>query len=138
METKCGSCQVCRASLPLDDAECAACGHGQWFRLQDAGGAVILTLTSRMRPERAAIDRIGGFVIDNRTSPHIIVNLALVRFVSSTFVNRHAVLLKKVNAAQGKLTLCGVSPAIRDVLRLMNLERLFELAGSNGSEAVAV
>jgi anti-anti-sigma factor len=91
-----------------------------------------------MQPEKAAIDRVGSFVIDARTSPHIIVNLALVRFVSSTFVNRFAVLLKRVNAAQGKLTLCGVSPAVRDVFRLMNLEPLLDSASTNGSEAVAV
>jgi anti-anti-sigma factor len=88
-----------------------------------------------MDPEWADIDRVGRFVIDAKTSPHIIVNLAHVRFVSSTFVNRFLVLLQMVNAAQGKLTLCGVSPAIRDVFRLMNLEPLFDFGGS---EAVAV
>jgi anti-anti-sigma factor len=88
-----------------------------------------------MSPERADIDRVGRFVIDARTSPHIIVNLAHVRFVSSTFVNRFLSLLKTVNAAQGKLTLCGVNPAVRDVFRLMNLEPLFDFGSS---EAVAV
>jgi anti-anti-sigma factor len=103
--------------------------------LQDIDGAVILTLMPGMRPERDAIDRIGGLVVEAKTSPHIIVNLAHVRFVSSTFINRFLSLLQTVNAAQGKLTLCGVSPAIRDVFRLMNLEPLFDFGSS---EAVAV
>jgi anti-anti-sigma factor len=103
--------------------------------LQKIDGAVILTVMPAMRPERDAIDRVGNFVVEAMTSPHIVVNLAHVRFVSSTFVNRFLSLLRTVNAAQGKLTLCGVSPAIRDVFRLMNLETMFDFGGS---EAVAV
>jgi anti-anti-sigma factor len=106
--------------------------------LQDIDGAVILTVMPGMRPERDAIDRVGSFVVEAKTSPHIIVNLAHVRFVSSTFVNRLVSLLKTVNAAKGKLTLCGVSPAIRDVFRLMNLEPLFNFASNNASETVAL
>jgi anti-anti-sigma factor len=135
MENICSVCPVCSSSLPFHDVPCSDCGHGQWFRLQDIDSAVILTVMPGMRPERDAIDRVGGLVVEAKTSPHIIVNLAHVRFVSSTFVNRFLSLLKTVNAAQGKLTLCGVSPAIRDVFRLMNLEPLFDFGGS---EAVAV
>jgi anti-anti-sigma factor len=103
--------------------------------LQEIHGAVILTVMPTMRPDRDAIDRIGNFVIEANTSPHIIVNLAHVRFVSGTFVDRFLSLLQTVNAAQGKLTLCGVSPAVRDVFRLINSEPLFDVGGS---EAVAV
>jgi anti-anti-sigma factor len=138
MESTRSVCPVCAASSHSDDVPCSDCGHGEWFRFQDIDGAVILTVLPGMSPERADIDRVGRFVIDAKTSPHIIVNLAHVRFVSSTFVNRFLSLLKTVNAAEGKLTLCGVSPAIRDVFRLMNLEPLFGLASSNDSEAVAV
>ncbi|MBC8872250.1 MAG: STAS domain-containing protein [Planctomycetes bacterium] len=135
MESTRSVCPVCRASSHIDDVYCSDCGHGQWFRLQDIDGAVILTVLPGMSPERDAIDRIGGLVVEAKTSPHIIVNLAHVRFVSSTFVNRFLSLLKTVNASQGKLTLCSVGPAIRDVFRLMNLEPLFDFGGS---EAVAL
>ena len=36
-----------------------------------------------MRPEQDAIDRIGSLVAEAKTSPHIIVNLTHVRFVTA-------------------------------------------------------
>ena len=56
------------------------------------------------------------------------VLFSLIEWVSSTFANEMVRLLESVEAANGKLTLCGAWPRVREVFRVTALEPLFDFA----------
>jgi anti-anti-sigma factor len=128
-------CTVCGHALfvdPLEASEkpsCSHCGHLQWFHTQDLDDAVIINLMRDMKLEKAEIERVGEFLVRSRPAPSIIVNFHNVEFVSSTFLNRLILLRKTVEAADGKLTLCGLNPVIQEIFEACRLHTLFEISG---------
>jgi anti-anti-sigma factor len=127
-------CPVCGKNVNLEpstpgvDSPCDHCGHLQWFRIQELDDAVILNLLPGMDPERVHVQPVGRRLARLQSPPHIIVNLSLVEWISSTFANEMVRLLEIINAANGKLTLCGVQPFVREVFRVSVLESLFDFA----------
>jgi anti-anti-sigma factor len=89
---------------------------------------VIVKMLPGMNPERTNMQRVGEILARSRLAPKIIVNLSLAERISSTFVNGLLRLLKLVQAADGRLILCGVQPLFREIFQITNLEALFDFA----------
>jgi len=128
-------CTVCGHDLfadPLEaseNASCSNCGHLDWFHTQVLDDAVIINLMHDMKLETAEIERVGEFLVRSREVPSIIVNFHNVDFVSSTFLNRLILLRKSVQAADGKLTLCGLNPVMQEIFEACRLNTLFDMSG---------
>jgi anti-sigma B factor antagonist len=58
----------------------------------------------------------------------LIVDLANVEMVSSAMLGKLILLQRRIDSSGGRLCLCGLRPALQDVLRTTNLERLFRVA----------
>jgi len=70
--------------------------------------------------ESAALGRCVNELLPH--SPYVVLNLADVDFIDSSGVGVLVRLFLRVNAAGGLLTLCTVSPKIREVLRVTRLD----------------
>jgi len=89
---------------------------------------VIVNVLPRMNPERTNMQRVGEMLVRSRSAPRIIVDLSLAERISSTFLNELLRLLKIVQAADGRLILCGVQPLFRDIFKITSLQGLFEFS----------
>ena len=128
--TRCPVCGHKVAADPLEasgEAPCASCGHLSWFRMQDIDDAIMLNLMADMNLERAEIERVGKFLVQYHTSPHILLNFHAIEFISSTFLNGLIALQRTVQSAQGTLKLRGLNPVIREIFAINKLEGLFDL-----------
>jgi anti-anti-sigma regulatory factor len=58
----------------------------------------------------------------------VIVDFTVVRTATSRFFGCLFSLHRKLREANGRLILCEMSPAVREVLRIMKLDTIFEIA----------
>jgi anti-anti-sigma factor len=110
------------------DSRCLHCGHLEWFRKQEINDFLILNLLPGMNPEHADLERVGELLATSHGARHVVINFANVEFVSSTFLGRLLAMQKKLNAAEGKLVLCGLNEVVREVFQITRLEGLFDFA----------
>ena len=71
-------------------------------------------------------------LVEDNKRHHLIVNLSAVQSTLTEFLGKLVGLLKRINAAKGKLALCGISPKTNsivheafDVCGFMNLFRIY-------------
>ena len=132
-------CSVCGREVFPDafqtpgDAPCSHCGHLSWFHKQETGDCIILNLIADLDLENADLDRVAGLVIQSAPAAHIVLNMSNVEFVSSTFLGRLLAMQKRVDAAQGKLVLCGMNPVVREIFQVTKLETFFHFSDDEAS-----
>jgi anti-sigma B factor antagonist len=97
----------------------------QHVRLETIDGVTVATWTdSKITHEaRDALYDLSG-------NAKLLLDLGNVRFLSSNALAILVSLRKKVEAAGGRLRLCGLDPDLVDLFRITNLDRLFEVFGS--------
>jgi anti-anti-sigma factor len=66
-------------------------------------------------------------LVDSRREPKILLNLSNAHFMSSAMLAHLVKLLKKVQAAKGRLRLCGLRPVIMDAFRVSGFDKIFEI-----------
>jgi anti-anti-sigma factor len=57
----------------------------------------------------------------------LVVNLAGVSYLSSDVLGVLASVQREVDPARGRITLCGLDPLLRDMLRITRLDRVFDV-----------
>ncbi|MGE3820064.1 MAG: STAS domain-containing protein [Isosphaeraceae bacterium] len=72
-------------------------------------------------------------LIEGKEEPKLILSFDGVRFVSSSMIAQVVRLHKAVAKAKGKLRLCGLLPAVRDVLHASHLDRLLDVHDDEAS-----
>jgi anti-anti-sigma factor len=88
---------------------------------------VVINVSSKLDLEASDIRRVGELVLHRHPAATIIVNLALVEYIGSTFLDRLVLLKKRVQAARGRLILCGFNSVIQEVFRITRLDGFFEI-----------
>lgn len=66
----------------------------------------------------------------------LLLDFSRVGFLSSAALGKLIMLYKKVAVRQGVLKLCGITPEIRELFAMMNLDRIFTIC-STESDALA-
>ena len=66
-------------------------------------------------------------LIEWKEAPKLILSFDGVRFVSSSMIAQVVRLHKEVAKKKGRLRLCGLTPAVRDVLHASHLDRLLDI-----------
>lgn len=98
----------------------------------ESAGARVLQLSGRLDTntstalDRHCAERVG---LDARVA----VDLAGVDYVSSAGLRVFLMLAKKLQKGGGKLVLCGLAPAVREVFDIAGFSRILDLA--DGREA---
>jgi anti-anti-sigma factor len=57
----------------------------------------------------------------------LVLNFAGVHYMSCAFLGKLVGLRMRVKRIDGKLVLCGLEPALQDILRICHLERVFNI-----------
>ena len=128
-----GRCPVCGNQIGalLDryngDTPCSECGHLSWFRIQEFGNTVIINVLPSLDLEYSDLARVLAFLIRRRTGMRVVVNLSLVQYIGSTFLDRLIVSKKNIAAANGRFILCGCNPVVEEILRVTKLDQFFDI-----------
>jgi anti-anti-sigma factor len=94
------------------------------------GVAVVTFLDTVAMFEADKVERVGRELVDlaeSRKEPRIVLNLANAHFISSAMLAHLVKLLRKVQAAKGRVRLCGLRPVIMDAFKVSTFDRIFEI-----------
>jgi anti-anti-sigma factor len=112
------------------EAACSKCGHVLWFHVRTADGVTIIDAISGKVAINQEIDKVSGVLIREGHAPRVILNLADIQFVSSSFIAGLVALHKRIRNAEGKMVVCELSPVVRETLKGAKLDRLLNIADS--------
>jgi anti-sigma B factor antagonist len=94
------------------------------------GVAIVNFLESISMFEGDKVEAVGKELIDlaeSRKEPRILLNLCNAHFMSSAMLAHLVKLLRKVQAAKGRVRLCGLRPVIMDAFKVSQFDRIFEI-----------
>lgn len=126
-------CAVCGADLVTDtlppqrDRPCPCCGHLSWFRKRVVDDIVVLDVLSARGIGGEQMECASQSLVNCGGLPHIVLNLAELKFASSSFIAGLVALHKKIRAAGGKLVLCELRPVMQEILNGARLNKLFDI-----------
>jgi anti-sigma B factor antagonist len=85
-------------------------------------GAEILFAESAVQ---AASEQLHRLIGEGQT--RLLVNLAGVEYLSCAMLGVLATLQKKIGPVHGRIQLCGLNPLLRDIVRIVGLDRVFDI-----------
>jgi anti-anti-sigma factor len=94
------------------------------------GVAVVNFLETVSMFEGDKVEAVGKELVDlaeSRKEPRILLNLANAHFMSSAMLAHLVKLHRKVQAAKGRIRLCGLRPVIMDAFKVSHFDRIFEI-----------
>ena len=94
------------------------------------GVAVVTFLDTVSMFEADRVEAVGKELVDlaeSRKEPRILLNLANAHFMSSAMLAHLVKLHRKVQAAKGRVRLCGLRPVILDAFKVSQFDRIFEI-----------
>jgi anti-sigma B factor antagonist len=94
------------------------------------GVAIVNFLETVSMFEGDKVEAVGKELSDlaeSRKEPRILLNLSNAHFMSSAMLAHLVKLLRKVQAAKGRIRLCGLRPVIMDAFKVSHFDRIFEI-----------
>jgi anti-anti-sigma factor len=82
--------------------------------------------------EEGAVHAVGQELrrlIEDEGLTRLVVNFAGVRYLSTEVLAILASLQRKVDPVRGSIVLCGLDPLLRDMVRIVHLDRVFDICG---------
>lgn len=76
------------------------------------------------------VEAVGKELLDlaeSRKEPRILLNLSNAHFISSAMLAHLVKLHRKIQAAKGRIRLCGLRPVIMDAFKVSHFDRIFEI-----------
>ncbi len=108
-------------------------GSDDFIQLASEDGVVIASMTrGAFRDENGVLDALEklGQVMDNRLDVRMVLDLAVVEYMSSAGLGRLVACLKKARSSGGDLVLVNLRSEIYELLDLMKLTQIFTLRDS--------
>lgn len=97
--------------------------------LENVDGVWIVRFRERKIYDERMVREVGDQVFaalpGDRSPIRLIVDFTGVEVISSSFLGKLILLLRRVDASNGKLRLCEMNPVVAGVFRTSNLDRLF-------------
>lgn len=105
-------------------------GTTHWLEREDFDEVTVVRLkTPRILDDdmtRAIFDPIYSLVSDMGRN-NLVLNLAAVEYLPSTALGKLVMLNRKVQAGNGRLALCQLSPTVAEILESTHLNELFNI-----------
>ena len=104
--------------------------HPWWLDIEQFDETLVVRFTQRglLNEETGyALGKFLGNLVEDQGGQHLVVNFGHVDFISSMIIGRLLALNKQLAARQGRLTLCGVAPYLRDLFELVRLPMLIPI-----------
>jgi anti-anti-sigma factor len=118
------------------DAACPKCSHVLWFSIRSEAGIIFADVISGKIATNQDIVRVSQAFLSRSNPPRVVLNLAGVQLVSSSFIAGLIALNRRMRDAQGRLILCELTPVVRETLAGAKLDRILNIADTE-SDAVA-
>jgi anti-sigma B factor antagonist len=104
-----------------------------WYRIQEFGNTVVVNVLPSLDLERSDIVQVVDSIIRRRPEAHVVVNLSLVQYIGSTFLDRLIISKRRLAASNGRLILCGFNPVVEEIFRVTRLDGFFEIADQDAA-----
>jgi anti-anti-sigma factor len=100
----------------------------------------VLVVVARGRLDGAASPAFGARLekLAEKPEPRLLVDFTGVDFVSSAGLRAVLTVLKRVKAANGRLALCSVQPAVREVFDITGFASMLDMHASRAEAMVAL
>lgn len=127
-------CPVCGTALTLEPplspaiASCPKCRYPLWCCKRTIDDIVILRVLAGRTPDCSDIDTLVCALTRSGGVLRVVVDLCDQSSIRSEFVGMMIALHKEMQAAKGRLVLCGLHPIVREALHTAWLDRFFEIA----------
>src|SRR3954452_10033091 len=79
------------------------------------------------RTVRDVSEQLGAILPNDGTPIRLVLDFSDVALISSSLLSKLILLQRRIDASQGKLRLCEMSPVLQQVFRTSNLDRLFHI-----------
>ena len=99
--------------------------------LEDEDGVPVARILDRQVLDDRVVREVGDqlFAAVPASGPFgLIVDFSAVGNISSACIGRVVMLQRRADLVKGRLRLCGMSPAVRDVFKVTNLDRVVTIA----------
>ena len=108
------------------------------FAQEQAGDVVIAKLTGRLDSSAAQPAEESFVQVLAGGTPHLVIDLSNLEYISSAGLRVLLVVAKKVQQAQGKLVLFGLVPNVREVFSISGFDKIFSIRDDAASAVAAV
>ncbi len=102
--------------------------------------AVVSFATSRIL-DQSNVQQLGeelDSLVDEHKLEKIVINFRSVTYMSSAVMGKLVSLLKKVQAAGGKLALCAIEDSIYEIFEIMRFDRMFNIYKTEDEAVIAL
>ncbi len=100
------------------------------IRLEEEDGIPVARILDRQVLDDRIVREVSDQLVSSvpASGPFaLIVDFSAVGNVSSAFIGRLVMLQRKADLSKGRLRLCGMSPAVREVFKVTNLDRVLTI-----------
>jgi len=108
------------------------------FAQEQAGDVLIVRLTGRLDSSAApsAEQTFAGVLAVG--TPHLAIDLSHLDYISSAGLRVLLIVAKKVQQAQGKVALCGLTPNVREIFAISGFDAIFTIQPDAAAAVAAV
>jgi len=100
------------------------------LRLDNVDGVIVVSCTDTKIVTEDQIQEVGDelhALVEDSTKKKILLNFGNVQYCSSTVLGKLVTLMRRVDAAKGKLNLCCIHPDLLVPFKLTGLDKVFEI-----------
>lgn len=108
------------------------------FAQEQAGEVLIVRLAGRLDSSAApnAEQTFAGVLLGG--TPHLAIDLSNLEYISSAGLRVLLIVAKKVQQAQGKVALCGLTPNVREIFAISGFDAIFSIQADAAAAVAAV
>jgi anti-anti-sigma factor len=107
------------------------------FAQEQAGDVLIVRLTGRLDSSAApGAEQTFAGVLGG--TPHLAIDLSHLDYISSAGLRVLLIVAKKVQQAQGKVALCGLTPNVREIFAISGFDTIFTIQPDAAAAVAAV
>ena len=99
----------------------------RWLEVEEVGAVTVVRLLARRILTEEAVEAVGEELAGLLRAPggaKVVLHLGEVESMTTLMVGRLVLLHRQVEAAGGRLVLCGAEPALKEVFALLRLPRV--------------
>jgi anti-anti-sigma factor len=108
------------------------------FAQEQAGEVLIVRLTGRLDSSAAPTAEQTFTGVLGAGTPHLAIDLSKLDYISSAGLRVLLIVAKKVQKAQGKVALCGLTPNVREIFAISGFDAIFSIQPDAAAAIAAV
>jgi anti-sigma B factor antagonist len=100
------------------------------IEVQESGDVTVVSFTDRKILDEQNIQSIGEqlyALVEDGGKRKMVLNFSRVEYLSSAALGKLITLNKKLQAAKGRLALCGIAPQLYEVFEITGLKKVFNI-----------